>query len=154
MSVVRQNPNALCDLLEHGPPHRKAVAAVGGDTRSRTGHHRPTGKRPRFESPILHSAGLHHLAPGRKPLQNRGFLMRGRFGLRPPARQYGRLLTPFCRTLPHRSGEVILGHLQIVFRSDRLGVSDSVTDHLDRKLVGQFRLASTPQVLEQLRPRL
>jgi hypothetical protein len=64
----------------------------------------PAGKRPRFESPILHSTGLHHLAPGRNPLHNRGFLMRGQFGLRPPAKQNGRLLTlfltPFWRTLP------------------------------------------------------
>jgi len=74
-----------------------------------------------FESPILHSAGLHHLAPGRKPLQNRGFLMRGQFGLRPPAKQNGRLLTlfltPFWRTLPHRPGEVVFGDLKRSYRS-------------------------------------
>ena len=44
--------------------------------------------------------------------------MRGQFGLRPSARQNGRLLTLFlplfCRTLPHRPGEVILGDLQVV----------------------------------------
>ena len=51
----------------------------------------PAGRRPRFESPILHSTGLHHLAPGRKPLQNRGFFMRRQSGLRPRARQCGRL---------------------------------------------------------------
>jgi hypothetical protein len=33
----------------------------------------PARRRQGFESPILHSTGLHHLAPGRKPLQNRGF---------------------------------------------------------------------------------
>ena len=115
----------------------------------------PAVKRPRFESPILHSAGLHHLAPGRKPLQNRGFLMRGQFGLRPTARQYGRLLTllltPFWRALPHRPGEVVFDDLEAVLRNDRLGAADSVTDHLDRELVGQFRLASTPQDLKLVR---
>ena len=47
--------------------------------------------------------------------------MRGQFGLRPPARQNGRLLTLFLtlfwRTLLHRPGEVILGHLQVVFQT-------------------------------------
>ena len=61
--------------------------------------------------------------------------MRGHFELRPPARQNGRLLTLFLtlfwRTLLHRPGEVILGDLQVVLRSDRLGVPDPVTDHLD-----------------------
>ena len=51
----------------------------------------PAGRRPRFESPILHSTGLYHLAPGRRPLQNGGFFMRGQSGLRPRARQCGRL---------------------------------------------------------------
>ena len=58
--------------------------------------------------------------------------MRGQFGLRPPARQNGRLLTlfltPFWRTLPHRPGEVVLGDLQVVLRSDRLRVIDPAPD--------------------------
>ena len=92
----------------------------------------PAGRRPRFESPILHSAGVHHLAPGRKPLQNRGFFMRGQSGLRPRARQNGRLL----HRILHRFCKVIFGHLQIVLRSNRLGVSDPIADRLDRELVG------------------
>ena len=46
----------------------------------------PAGRRHRFESPILHSTGLHHLAPGRKPLQNRDFFMRGQCGRLPEDR--------------------------------------------------------------------
>ena len=52
-----------------------------------------------FESPILHSTGLHHLAPSRKPLQNRGFFMRGQSGLRLRARQNGRILHRFCSVI-------------------------------------------------------
>ena len=51
--------------------------------------------------------------------------MRGQFGLRPPAKQNGRLLTlfltlfltPFWRTLPHRPGEVVFGDLKRSYRS-------------------------------------
>ena len=44
------------------------------------------------ESPILHSTGVHHLTPGRKPLQNKSCFMRGQIGLRPRARRNGRVL--------------------------------------------------------------
>jgi len=64
----------------------------------------PSVRRLRFESPILHSARLHHLAPGRKPLQNRGFFMRGQSGLRPSARQNGRVL----QRILQRYGEVVV----------------------------------------------
>ena len=84
--------------------------------------------------------------------------MRGQFGLRPSARQNGRLLTLFLtlfwRTLLHRPGEVILGHLQVVLRSDCFRVPNPVTHHLDGKLIGEFGLTRAPEVLEELGPRL
>ncbi len=76
--------------------------------------------------------------------------MRGQNGLRSRARQNGRVL----QRILQRFCEVVLGHLQVVLRRNRLGVPNPFADHLDRELISQFRLASAPQVLEQLRPRL
>ena len=50
--------------------------------------------------------------------------MRGQFGLRPPARQNGRLPTLFFPlfgyTLPHRPGDLILGNLHMAAAADTL----------------------------------
>ena len=76
--------------------------------------------------------------------------MRGQTGLRPRARQNGRLL----QRILQRFDEVVFGHLQVVLRSDRFRVPDPVTHHLDGKLIGELSLAGTPEVLEELGPRL
>ena len=60
------------------------------------------------------------------------------------------MLARFLPPLPHRLGEVVLGHLEVVLRSDRLGVPDPLADNLDRELVGKFRLPRAAKVLEQL----
>jgi hypothetical protein len=41
-----------------------------------------------------------------------------------------RILQRFC--------EVVLGHLQVVLRSDRFRVPDPVTHHLNREIVSEF----------------
>ena len=83
-----------------------------------------------FESPILHSACVHHLAPGRKPLQNRDFFMRGQSGLRPRARQYGRLLQRFFT--------VVVGPLEVVLLRDCRAVADPLTDDVHGEVFGEF----------------
>ncbi|MCO6043644.1 hypothetical protein NG895_06970 [Aeoliella sp. ICT_H6.2] len=47
---------------------------------------------------------------------------------------------------------VLVGHLQVVLRRDRLRVAHPFTDHVDRELFGEFSLARAPQVVEQLGP--
>ena len=71
----------------------------------------------RFESSLGHSTGLHRFAPGRRPLQNRGFLLRGQPGLRPRASKNGGLL----HRISHRFFEVVASDLQVVpeFRKTR-----------------------------------
>ena len=56
--------------------------------------------------------------------------MRGQSGLRPRARQNGRLL----HRILHRFREVVFGHLQVVFPRDSVGVAYSETDkiHMDK----------------------
>ena len=54
--------------------------------------------------------------------------MRRRRVLWPRVRQNGRLLHPIL----HRLGEVVFGQLQVVLRSNLLGVANPVTDQLQR----------------------
>ncbi|HWP39868.1 MAG TPA: hypothetical protein VNL70_02995 [Tepidisphaeraceae bacterium] len=45
-----------------------------------------------------------------------------------------------------------VGHLKVVCLSDGLAVADPGADHVDREALGQFRLTTRPQVVEQLGP--
>nr|WP_232536316.1 hypothetical protein [Lacipirellula parvula] len=59
------------------------------------------------------------------------------------------------RILHRRRGpscEVLVGHLQVVLRRDRLAVADPLADDVHREGFGQFRLPRAPQVVEDLRP--
>lgn len=59
------------------------------------------------------------------------------------------------RILRHPSAalELILGDLQVVLRRDQMGVTQSLADEVNGKLLSQLGFASAAQVLDELGPR-
>jgi len=56
------------------------------------------------------------------------------------------------RRILRRACEVLIGHLQVVFPRDQLGIADPRRHHMEREALSQLRLACASEVLEQPGP--
>jgi hypothetical protein len=79
-----------------------------------------------------------------KPLQNRGFFMRGQIGLHPSSPRCVRLQ----HRISHRFRKVVVGHLQVMLSSNRFGVADPRAGDVRGEVFFKFRLSSAAEILE------
>ena len=170
MDFVELGSSILMDGIRNRPGNVPAIRIIARNTRGcggtgrRAGFRIPFRKECRFESCHPHTGQklryscwpvISRKTP-QAPAQSR--LVALRVESPAPTLRGDSLVTAAllqragrCR---YRFFEVVLGHLQVVSGRHFLRVADPGTDHVTWKGLFQLGLASRPEVLKQLRPRL